>query len=609
MSFLSEVPLEDKIGPFLVFQENLGLVPNLLRSQSLLPRVIAAQASLEGAVRLKEGSITRIQKEQILVSVAAARQDTYCVTMDSRVLSSFGLSESQINDLLMDYRHARLSVADVALLDFCLKLSQDAPSVNSEDIEGLRAYGFEDRSIIEAVVTTAVGVYRCTLSVGLAPTPDFEPRKLNRKINTTPPGTAYRGSRPETHQGARKKGPYVNAPYVSPKTFAPFAVLHKSHGFIPNFFRTQTLRPDLLAAEADAVAAILLPEDVLTRVQKECILLSVSAANLNSYCVAMHCNLLRGLGMSSEDGDQIALDHHMAGLSDSDKALLDFAIKLGAHFSEFSRDDIVKLRTLGFTEEQILECEVVTALNNFANILQMGLGIEPDFETPFGFQQNKVHLSAVIGPPMQGAFAVPPSAAAVGDPDTGLVAKAQAGDLDAFEELVRRHSRLLYRTLMAILGNSDDAQDAMQDALLSAFKHIGGFQGRSKFSTWLVSIARNTAIHRLRGRNNIESLNEGTTADDQEFRPRQVRAWQDNPEQSYSHSEIRELVERGIVGLPAKYRIVVTLRDIEQLSTDEVARQLGLNVPAVKIRLLRGRLMLREWLSPHFAAASRGAAR
>jgi RNA polymerase sigma-70 factor (ECF subfamily) len=201
------------------------------------------------------------------------------------------------------------------------------------------------------------------------------------------------------------------------------------------------------------------------------------------------------------------------------------------------------------------------------------------------------------------------SATAIEDPDTGLVAKAQAGDLDAFEVLVRRHTQLIYRALSAILGKPEDAQDAMQDALLSAFKHIAGFQGRSKFSTWLVSIARNAALQRLRGRKNEESLDESAFEDDGDFRPRQVRAWEDDPEQLHSRSEIRQLVERGIMGLPANYRMVVMLRDIEQLSTDEVARQLGLSVPAVKVRLLRGRLMLREWLSPHFASATRGAAR
>ena len=292
----------------------------------------------------------------------------------------------------------------------------------------------------------------------------------------------------------------------------------------------------------------------------------------------------------------------------ADRALLDFAVKLGTRGSEFSREDVVKLRTLGFTEEQILECEVVTALNNFANTLQMGLGIEPDFEPPSGLSRKIKCIFLTLPPtPMQGEGVVH-LVDTLQDPDAELVAQAQGGKLEAFEELVRRHSQLIYRTLTAILGNPADAQDAMQDTLLSAFKHIGGFQGRSKFSTWLVSIARNTALQRLRRRKNVESLDEGEYEEDRDFRPRQVRAWQDNPEQCYSKSEIRQLVERGILALPAKYRVVVMLRDIEQLSTDEVARQLGLSVPAVKTRLLRGRLMLREWLSPHFTTSTKGAA-
>ena len=192
--------------------------------------------------------------------------------------------------------------------------------------------------------------------------------------------------------------------------------------------------------------------------------------------------------------------------------------------------------------------------------------------------------------------------------EAGLVAQAQSGKLEAFEELARHHGQLIYRTLTAILGNPADAQDAMQDTLLSVFKHIDRFQGRSKFSTWLVSIARNTAFQRLRRGKHFESLDETVCNEERDFRPRQVRAWQDNPEELYSKSEMRQLVERGILALPPNYRVVVMLRDIQQLSTDEVARQLGLSVPAVKTRLLRGRLMLREWLSPHFANRVKGIA-
>jgi RNA polymerase sigma-70 factor (ECF subfamily) len=101
-------------------------------------------------------------------------------------------------------------------------------------------------------------------------------------------------------------------------------------------------------------------------------------------------------------------------------------------------------------------------------------------------------------------------------------------------------------------------------------------------------------------------LDEDECNEEGDFRPRQVKAWQDNPEQSHSKSEIRQLVETAILALPTNFRVVVMLRDIEQLSTDEVARQLDLSVPAVKTRLLRGRLMLRESLSPHFTARTKG---
>lgn len=606
MSFLSEVQLEEKFGLFVGFQEALGFIPNLLRAQTLLPRLVEAQTKLESAVRIHEGTISRVQKERILLRVSADRQDAYCAGMDSKVLSSLGVPDRQVHALLNDQRPPDLSAADATALEFCLKLSRNALSVGVEDIKALRECGFEDESILETVIVTALAVYRCTLAVGLGPEPDFAPSKFASMRVDPPPGVALRGLFSDAHDATQRKGPYVAAPYLSPRTFAPFAILEKSHGFIPNFFRAQTLRPDLLEAEAEAVARILLPEDVLTRVQKECILLAVSAANLNSYCVAMHCNLLRGLGMPPEEGDQIAVDHHQSSLSEADIALLDFAVKLRTHVSEFSRQDIVNLKTLGFSEEQILECVAVTALNNFANTLQMGLGIKPDFEPPTAFQ-NKAYLPDAADRPSE-TRRIAAGSGTMQDPDAGLVAEAQGGSLKAFEELARRHSQLIYRALAAILGNQADAQDAMQDTLLSAFKHIGGFQGRSKFSTWLVSIARNTALQRLRDRKNVESLDQDEYDEDRNFRPRQVRAWQDNPEQCYSKAEIRQLVERGILGLPAKYRVVVMLRDIEQLSTDEVARQLGLSVPAVKVRLLRGRLMLREWLSPYFTTSTRRAA-
>ena len=606
MGFRGEVELKQEFDPLGVFREAFGFIPQLVGPQSPLPRVMAAHAKLEEAVCLRDGSIPRVHKERILLSIAADRRDKYWVALDTELLTSLGMSEGHIDDLVNDYERAGLLTSDRALLDFCLRLSRDSTSVGLEDIEALRAHNFGDEAIVEAVVVTALALYRCTLSVGLRPEPDFEPRnfqpKTVREASEAVPPSLATGSRRKT-----RKGPYVAAPYLSPTTFKHFAVVQKSHGFIPNFFRAQTLRPDLLQAELDAVGCILLPEDVLTRVQKESILLAVSAANLNSYCVAVHCNMLRGLGLSAEEADQIAVDYRLSNLSKADVALLDFAVKLGTRSSEFSPEDAAKLGSFGFTREQILEAAAVTALNNFANTLQMGLGIEPDFEAPAVFEKNKVNpsVAATTLIPREGAVQLAQTSQ---DADAELVSEAQCGKLGAFEELVRRHTQLIYRALIAILGDADEAQDALQDTLLSAFKHIGGFEGRSKFSTWLVTIARNAALQRLRSRRKTESLDQSGPDEDQDFRPRQIAAWQENPEQNHSKAEMRRLVEKGLLQLPAKYRAIVMLRDIEQLSTDEVARQLGLSVPAVKTRLFRGRLMLREWLAPHLTTSARGAA-
>jgi RNA polymerase sigma-70 factor (ECF subfamily) len=148
----------------------------------------------------------------------------------------------------------------------------------------------------------------------------------------------------------------------------------------------------------------------------------------------------------------------------------------------------------------------------------------------------------------------------------------------------------------------------MQDTFLKAFQHLGEFQQRSKFSTWLVSIASNTGLQRLRDRKHVESLDEDGSVSEEGFRPREVRAWIDDPEELCSKAEIRALVENSVMKLPAKYRVVVVLRDLEQLSIEETAEALGLGIPALKARHMRGRLMVREALSPHFTGGTRGVA-
>ena len=178
---------------------------------------------------------------------------------------------------------------------------------------------------------------------------------------------------------ADREGPYIGAPDLNADTFEPFAFLRERIGFIPNVFRAQSLRPDVIEAEVQAIRVLLLTGDHLTRLQKERILLVVSAANRNTYFVAVHSEILRTLGISPDDADKIAVEHRQAGLGAADTALLDFALKLALEPLEFGSEDLVPLRRHGFTDEQILEAVVITSFANFLNTLQFGVGAKADF--------------------------------------------------------------------------------------------------------------------------------------------------------------------------------------------------------------------------------------
>ncbi len=191
------------------------------------------------------------------------------------------------------------------------------------------------------------------------------------------------------------------------------------------------------------------------------------------------------------------------------------------------------------------------------------------------------------------------------DQDTGLISQVLSGNLEAFEDLVRRYDRRIYRVTLAITQNKEDAEDAMQDAFLKALENLGQFAGHARFSTWLTRIAVNEALQRLRRRGRFESLDEPVEAGDT-LVPQQIEDWRDNPEQQYAKEELRELLEKTIGALPPIYRAVIVLRDVEHMSNEEAAEALDLSVPAVKSRLLRARLMMRNRLSRHFAGRQRG---
>jgi RNA polymerase sigma-70 factor (ECF subfamily) len=161
--------------------------------------------------------------------------------------------------------------------------------------------------------------------------------------------------------------------------------------------------------------------------------------------------------------------------------------------------------------------------------------------------------------------------------------------------------------LLTVTRNTADAEDSTQTAFLKAFQHLADFEGQARFGTWLTRIAINEGLECVRRRKPTESLSLEED-DEPEFRPRLVLAWTDDPERLYQREELRALIERAVSSLPVPYRLAVVLRDLEQFSTAEAATALGLAIPTLKTRLLRGRLMLREALAPSFIPGA-GAAR
>ena len=186
--------------------------------------------------------------------------------------------------------------------------------------------------------------------------------------------------------------------------------------------------------------------------------------------------------------------------------------------------------------------------------------------------------------------------------ETTLVAEARGGSEGAFTTLLRQYDRNIYRLALNITGNQEDAEDVMQDAFLKAYTHLDRFQGNSRFYTWLVRIAVNEALMKLRKRrgDRTVSLDEPVRTENNDLMPREVEDWGDDPEERYAKEEVQQIVSKAIEGLDPQFRVVVALRDVEDFSTEETAELLGLSVPAVKSRLLRGRLKLREKLNPYF---------
>ena len=195
---------------------------------------------------------------------------------------------------------------------------------------------------------------------------------------------------------------------------------------------------------------------------------------------------------------------------------------------------------------------------------------------------------------------IPATSSTVFD-DAALVARAQAGDQGAFAALVNEYSRKIYRLAKNITQNDEDAEDVLQESFLKAYEHLSGFQGASKFYTWIVRIAVNESLMKLRKRkgDRFVSLDEPVETGEDMVK-REIAVWEDNPEQRYSREEMQRILDEAVESLKPDFRTVFMLRDIEELSTEETAEALGISVPAVKSRLLRARLALREKLTRQF---------
>ena len=541
-----------------------GFLPNLFQAQSAIPQAIEAEQQLINTVLVRQSRLARSQKDAILSAVATARSCDYCRAL-------FGHSLAALPD------------HNSGLFDFTLKLAKHGPWVSERDVLTLKHSGFDERAILEAIVTTGVGLMLCTLADGLRP-------PLDSELKSPAPAELLNIS--DQLDWPKASGVHLAFSSDSAADSPAYAVLRERFGYVPNLYRLQSSVPELLDAEVRLLESVLFPEDGLTRVQKEYVLLAISAANLNTYCATLHSQALNILGVPLEESDRIVANHRQSGISGTDRTLLDETRKLAILPGLSSlRFETELLRTQGFTESQIVEAVVVSGLANFLNTLQAGVGATPDFPPRKIFGPKDLYLFSDRSRPISDATFPE-------DPDSALVARVREGNIDVFEDLVRRHSRRIFGTLAGLLGNIDDAHDATQEVFLKAFENIGRFEGRSKFSTWLTSIAIHAGTDLLRQRKPSEPLEEGR--DDVGFRPRQVQKWADDPEQLLAASQVKELVREAVLRLPEKYRIAVLLRDINQLSTEEAAAVLELSVPALKARVLRGRLMLRESLAPHF---------
>ena len=188
--------------------------------------------------------------------------------------------------------------------------------------------------------------------------------------------------------------------------------------------------------------------------------------------------------------------------------------------------------------------------------------------------------------------------------DEHVVERVLAGETALYEIVMRRYNQRLYRVVISILRDRDEAEDVLQDAYVRAYQHLSQFEGRASFSTWLTRIAVHEALARLRSRSRMLQL--GTETDEEDI-PVDSMPVSVDPEETASRAELARLLEHSLMNLPEQYRTVLMLRDVEELSTSETAEALGLTEENVKVRLHRGRSLLRRDLLERVGTTAREA--
>jgi len=194
------------------------------------------------------------------------------------------------------------------------------------------------------------------------------------------------------------------------------------------------------------------------------------------------------------------------------------------------------------------------------------------------------------------------AATPAGSSEPDLIARVQAGQAEAFYELVRPYERAVFLSALSLTRNDADAEEVAQEAMLKAFKYIGGFRREAKFSTWLIQIAINEAKMKIRKnrRHLYESIEEPQMSDDGDYIPKDFADWREIPSEALERKELRDALASALNSLPEKYRTVMMLRDVQQLSIAETAQVLGISEANVKTRLSRARLQMRDALAPGF---------